>query len=646
MAYNLKYTIPIKTDNGYAVTARIYKQGYSGSSSELQGAAIPFTQSLKSDNDQMEDRIFRCTMRIQLDCTTNEQFREFANFDPKEYKATVYKSTGYVIHGWVVPDYYEEPWNVPPYTISILITDGLGELKNVPFLSSEGKRLTGKQSLMTVLGTILSKTNLSLAYKEAINLYEENHNQTDNDTMLNQTYCDVENFEDDSGEVMDCYTVLDEVLKLCGPAHLWQENGYWWIVSMNNRKSSFVCRRYDSSFTYMDTATEDKVKEIILSGGKTVENFWWAEPTLNILPGWKKFILLQNLNPWDNLLKFWNFRKYENIDMVLYSNTHVINNDSGQGRRPGVFRQSSSEYLVMLRDSGGNGYLEWYLGDFLADVDLSRLGLKIEVNIGLGSGASSTTTRCYIRVFVKGSDGTKYYLRELSGTNKYYNAEWAGHSTDRLTITQMEMPAVFITTPIPIDGDIYLDLYEPSNPDATSNLFLRTYDDIKVTAVQNTSYVESIEIETEINDKNNYVPEDFVVMLGDLPTMDNSKHLYKGGLYRKDGTSYIPTEKWKIAGSDGYKNIVNHIADNISINHVKPQWVIVGDVRANFTAGTLIHDQWADRYFIMKRFDYDIYHDDWNIDAVQLCLDAEGYLLLRSGGYIRLRDGGRIKLRN
>jgi hypothetical protein len=73
--YILKYQVLARAFNNVLLACYIYEQGYKGVTvTELTGSAIPFKRSLKSDNDEMEDRIFRSSFTLNIECTTEGQF--------------------------------------------------------------------------------------------------------------------------------------------------------------------------------------------------------------------------------------------------------------------------------------------------------------------------------------------------------------------------------------------------------------------------------------------------------------------------------------------------------------------------------------------------------------------------------------------
>jgi hypothetical protein len=651
--YILKYQVLARAFNNVLLACYIYEQGYKGVTvTELTGSAIPFKRSLKSDNDEMEDRIFRSSFTLNIECTTEGQFNEFTTTHARKYKVCVtHIGVAYELWGWLVPDQGSEPWTAPPFSVSFLVTDGLGELKTKDFVDNiHGDKLKGKHTLMDIIYTILTKTNLYLHYREAINLYEENMDSANTDTMLDQTYVDVRVFEDDDGKVMDCYTVLDEVLKICGPAHLWQENGYWYIVSMNNRKSTFTVRNYDSTFTYVDCETLNKHKDIQITNVRLTENFWWEAPTKTTLPGWKEFNLIQQYGFDNNIFDYEGAYAQNGTNVIIdkdgttevhqYDDDNVLVATRKQRYLLSIKRKTSYpslfapwvdfiEYNYGRIDKSYYTYLKLHFNPLLVDDEIGDKGYganqwKVEIRIE-GTGATALLN------------------------NK---GEWKYDFGDMLD-TQIEgrlenLPFEVTSLLMPITGYLKMRvfvLFDGKWSTAANEMIFINPDDLQLGVYNSFDILESLNITTDISHDQNFVPSDFEVILGDFPDLDNADFMYKGGLFYKSG-SYKNTTRWSRQGEANYKNLVNLISDEICVNHVRPQWMISGELRANFTAGSTIHDPNSGRIFMMKRFEYDMYNNNWDVDAVELCLDSEGYLKLRTGGYVKLHGGGKIKLRN
>ena len=650
MAYGTKYIINATSYNGYTLICYLKKNQYTGSSTEINGAITPFKHTMKSDSDSTEDLILMGGFRLMIDCVTDMQFVDLFTSDAREYLVEIVKAGTIQLKGWIVPDYFSQPWNAAPYSVILYITDGLGELNNKYYLDTDGTKYEGKKKIKTALHDILQKTGLNLPYREAVNIYEENHDQTDSDSMIKQTYFDAERFDG-----MTCYEVLNEILKIMGPAQIWQEDGYWNIVSLNNRKNGTYTRRiYDYNFDIVTHSSADEQKEITLTGNRLTQNFWWEEPVLTILPGWKKFILSQSLGKRTNLIKWGNYQKHGNIDKVV-ENKAIDKMSRSEGDTIYINEAVVNQKVRRLyfRAKYGTGidfddYVKWNIGYFNTDPDQR---IYFEINNwrnNLNVCYQNYDRYCHLIIILKLDTNSTYYSMTSSGRwleGKHYVLDTTDDIVNFKITARNALPADGTVSMI-IEAQIMDYVDNPSGfVQVPVNFYVDNDDDFVLNIVSPTVDIESIDVETSINDKQNYIPDTYNVMLGDLPTFDNSNLLYTGGLYYVDGGLFIPTEKWQVKNTSGWKNLINLISDEISINHVRPQWMISGELRANFKPGTLIHDTWAGRYFIMKRFEYDMYNDNWDIDAVEISMDSEGYLKLRSGGYIKLRGGGKIKLR-
>lgn len=169
----------------------------------------------------------QCEIRIKAE--GDFELSSMYTADEKEWRVVIsgaWKWTGYLI-----PDSCIEPFASKPYDVSVRATDALGLLKDVPFQRDDLTKYKGFYSDKEVIRLCLLKTGLSLNMLVGVNTYEALMQVGNNRSPLGQSYINLEPFLNDDGTAMDCYTVIESILRRWS-ARLHQFNGVWQIVNV------------------------------------------------------------------------------------------------------------------------------------------------------------------------------------------------------------------------------------------------------------------------------------------------------------------------------------------------------------------------------------------------------------------------------
>lgn len=638
MAYNDKYIIYFKSLHDHDYEFHIQEKDYSGSSSELTGTSKPVIRELKGENDDLEDRIMMSGCKVIVESLTDYALMDLFSSDGRKFKGKAYCDSVLYWQGFLTPDYYSEPYMPPPYQVTLYFTDGLGYLKNIDFdeFGSIGALITNHMmTLWEGFKNCILKTGNALALCEGVNIYEENNNQTDVDSMTTQNYFNFKRFDSS----YTYYEVLDELLKSMGNARLWQQDGKWWVVSPNAMKADYVIRNYNESWTYVDYETISP--KIAVTDNQQTDanlNVFLDEPTLTIQAAWKKFILKHDFGYRENILDLKDYTIYGTMDVDTEG---YISSTPSEGYRS--IRQT--DYVLKVQAPAGvfsaNNYLLYNLGSITGKDDFTvRQYLKVHFNPSAYYSSTGLATIISAQIYIETSGGTRYYLRDFDG-------HWSSEGVNTFDITHDEAPVEIRSKTIYADGTLYLKLFRPFRDSVACTMYFLTENDFSINIESEDRFYEEVTIETDINSEQNYIPDEYTMTLADLPECDNNELIYHGGLFRLSGGDYIPTKYWNKKGSTELKHLVNLVADEISVNHVRPMAMISGSLRCNFKPGTIVQAPISsNRLFILNRFSEDMYNDEWDVDMVEFSYAEQAYLKLRSGGYVTLRGGGKIKLRN
>jgi hypothetical protein len=644
MAYASKYKIPFRelhTDELWEVY--IYERDFTGSETELIGTGVPLITEYRPENDNDYDWIRPSVCTIGMTSITDMQFISFFTSDQRKYKVIVYRDSVLVWTGWVVPDAYKEPYITPYYEVFISATDGLLSLKDEPWESSGTESVyEGKKSLLKGIESCLSKLDLETVHLwEAAYLYETNHD-TDISPLL-QTYFNCERFYDSSFDPLDCYTVLLEILKACN-CQIWQSSGCWNIIPQNARKSSYVRRKFewylDSYYKLPDTADSSETYDPNISVDN-VNYRLYDSPELTFRPAWKEFKLKQDYGYFSNLLTNKKFKKYGTWDC-------------SKGRDGFVYLDYAETFQT-------DNYLEWNLGDVLKNATESEY-LSIEVKF---YGPEDLAIEVMVLL-----DGTIDYT--LSSAADHYTATWQSgvHYIYTMFFSDTFLPKT--SNNIPADGVLKLRIFQPHKLSGSTEVSGKKgfyLNDIKVMLSVNYPLLTDTTITTAINDKNVYTPETVEMMLGDLPypydqtvfglppasigdsewefnpqsepfEFSNQQLVYSGGLYWLDGVTYKLTSLWTVKDRDQYNRLANVIADEISVNHLDPQWIINADLYGYLDYGAIISE--GDKKYMILRGSQNAYNKEWELELFEIADTEQNYLMLHPDGYIQIHGGGNI----
>jgi len=147
-----------------------------------------------------------------------------------------------------------------PALITLIATDNLGLLGEVPLTGFSGERVTGEQKLSTLIAMALHKTGLDLEIIAIHNVREENH---PDDHLFDSIYQDVKTYERTTTEKEDCYTVLEKILgEYC---FITQWKGRWYIMSEDEISDPTVYpARFDSEGNFIEFLSGDTFQKGIL----------------------------------------------------------------------------------------------------------------------------------------------------------------------------------------------------------------------------------------------------------------------------------------------------------------------------------------------------------------------------------------------
>lgn len=255
MAYNTKYILSLKNDLNELYQIYFDFLDFVGVSQNLMALDGGLTVRSTSADDQKLTYILGTECLISIAVLTPAQNAAFnvsaigiidliAQHD-NDIRITVYKDFDYtksIFQGFVVVEDNSQPFLDPPFTLSIRALDGLGLLKGVDMVDTNGNSFVGGQSIISWIAQILYKTNQTLNIRTFFNFY--NSAYIESVSPLEETDIDAITFKqaetpptlDPSVDIHalnadDCFTALEKICRNFR-CRLFMEDGVWMLVSL------------------------------------------------------------------------------------------------------------------------------------------------------------------------------------------------------------------------------------------------------------------------------------------------------------------------------------------------------------------------------------------------------------------------------
>jgi len=227
---------------GYLV--QIFETRFSGASTEIFGK-ISFD---KGSVDNILDTIRGTGLSLKLEANPLLTFDEFSEADEKTYTVKVTKNSVTVFNGFLKPDGVTQSFVRDIWVVDLDFIDGLGTLKDLSFVKSNGFTFTGKLSMFEVIEACLARTGIVMTINSFIDVYYIDYAGTN---ILKDTYINSERFvKVDDNTIMTCEEVLNSVLNIFS-ACITQQDGQWWVYRPNEfiNNVTFIDNTLNTTFT-------------------------------------------------------------------------------------------------------------------------------------------------------------------------------------------------------------------------------------------------------------------------------------------------------------------------------------------------------------------------------------------------------------
>lgn len=282
MAYAVKYRFQFDSKTGTPFRIDIAKDGYSGAILSRAVGGSPVLRRSKSDN------ICGTSLEIPAECLVDGEYEEFKTSTPFTFKVQLYGGSDYgtlIWAGFVTPEMMSAPDIAPAYDVQVSCTDGLGELKYIPYPARGG------YSLEAHLQYLLGLTNLGLPVEMVNDLRHSSYSASQ---LLSETGIDLDFLKDKS-----CYDVLQSIL-IALHATITQHNGAWLVFRETG--ASIVSRA--GAAPYIPTSSSRAITVDNFGSEATHSDGWWpvGNMTHSNEPARKRMVLTAENHYVENIL--------------------------------------------------------------------------------------------------------------------------------------------------------------------------------------------------------------------------------------------------------------------------------------------------------------------------------------------------------
>lgn len=271
MAYGQKYLFRWESIHGVEFRIVLLQDGYSGSVTQRPLGGAPVLKM------QQNDCVRGTSLEWKAECRVDGEFADLYTSSPREFAVELYRANTKIWTGFITPELYSEPDIAPPYDVSLVATDGLGELKLYDYAK------IGQQSIRSILQTVLSYTG------QDNEIYFVSQLCTSSVTDIN--FLRLLEMSLDFMEGESCYDVLQDILRTLH-ATITLARGKWYIIRETDYEVTGTSIRAIAAGTRA-LSSETTVTDAVYSIGQMgVADLWpVGYSSTKIIPAKKKVIV-------------------------------------------------------------------------------------------------------------------------------------------------------------------------------------------------------------------------------------------------------------------------------------------------------------------------------------------------------------------
>lgn len=260
MPFLTQYQLQFQNNEGQLVTINISDtESGSGTPTPIPLTCTGAELIVVNDDEDKFSTIKGKRVEFSFKSTISHHLSVFIDPTDNKWLVEALIGTTQIFSGWLVTDATREAF-LPPetYVVSLTASDNLGLLKDLPLTKPDGTNPRGRFRLIEYVSWCLKKTGFNLPINVVFNLKPEGFATSDH--AFDEVYLQAKTFEADINESIDCYEVLQRLLK---GGFLTQENNEWWIIRVDEMNGgSYKVYNYDADGVLLGDTTATLTKDI------------------------------------------------------------------------------------------------------------------------------------------------------------------------------------------------------------------------------------------------------------------------------------------------------------------------------------------------------------------------------------------------
>ncbi len=578
----LKYYLEYINIVGDKYLCNIFKKNYTGLATEIFGSVTIEKGSVKDHLDPIRGT----GLTLELEANTNLTLEDLYTENEQDFTVQLYKNDVINFLGYLKPDGVFQDFVRDEWRLSLECIDGLGALKNLSFVDTNGFQFVGKYTALDIIYNCLKRSGILLNINTSINILYDGLAANNNTDILDKIYLSTERyFKKDGntqgeGTITSCEDVLKSILEVfC--AVITQKDGEWFIYKPNEiyTNSNVLFRRYntDNNFVNIRTLNINKVL------GSQIDNFYphhsGGNQRIEIKGADSAFRIGYKYGFLNGLLANRNF--IHNINdyspyQILSPTSVVFDASTNLGLRMSTFLEGGSNTLVAKSEN-----LNLNSGDsfsFNINITAANELIKFPFRVRLGS----------------------YYMND--------RGEWSltpVFITYRIGILSTLQTSRIVTNsfvlnslPLPVNGVLNVEVYRPNRVTSNNTAYgiINSLDIVNTFAGNNiVGEFHTVQRAVKIS---SLVKDNKEVLNG-----DNVGIVYNGAIFKEDQTTL--TSSWNRKGIIGsYKLLQISAEEELRISQ-KPTKIFTGDAYGFIDYLSLININNVGTKFMPIEWSYD-----------------------------------------
>lgn len=590
--YKLKYVVDWADTENVDYSVRIYQKAYTGSSTEVSGYATLQYGSVEDNLEPIRGNGLNLFLNASNDLTLEDLYTE----DENSFSVKMYRKNKLLFDGYLKPDGVYQSFVQDQWILSLSCVDGLGLLKDLAFVQSNGLHWIGKQKAIDVVYNCLKRTGLEMNINTSVNIYYEGLTPSDTLDPLNEVYVSVDRFvKDDNDTIMDCNEVLTSILNLFN-AVICQMDGEWFIyrpseIFENNIVKFRQYSQTDNSYVKLNT------KNLAFNLGSQIDNYYPHHAGGNQQIEIKGSISATRINYKFGFLKSLNSNPNLTHTGYTYPGWTVIN-----------------EPYVILDPTDNEGLISAPVISSGLSTPVFPIMYSDDVDLNAGNTVSIILRGRLTNTSVAAQAKFRVTLTEGSGAISYlkFDGTWTATDTSIILGLNPNFDVTIQSLALPADGAVSMTIYQALQTSSGSTLYEVTYADIQNNATVSTSgSVGEFHSAQRQNRPSSISTETKTIFNGDSPSL-----IYEGAIWKAD--TETPTSLWFRKDKTESKAILQIAVEDILRVHQRPQKIFTGDIYGYLPYLSIISINNLEGKFLPLEWSFDASRNTTSVKLLQL----------------------------